>query len=116
MFVLVKILTSAIIIGIITEIARKAPTIGGIIAALPLVSILSLIWLFIQGENSTKLNQFLIGVLYGFPSTIILLTVVWLALKNSYSIISSIAFGLVAWGAWLIIQETVIRKMITNIF
>jgi amino acid transporter len=34
MFALVKIIVSAIIIGIVTEVARRYPTLGGIIAAL----------------------------------------------------------------------------------
>lgn len=45
MFLIIKIAVSAVLIGIITEIARRSPEAGGIIAALPLVSLLSLCWL-----------------------------------------------------------------------
>jgi amino acid transporter len=45
MYILVKVLVSAFVIGIVTEIARRFPSYGGIVAALPLVSLLSLIWL-----------------------------------------------------------------------
>ncbi|KIL77201.1 hypothetical protein SD77_1648 [Bacillus badius] len=48
---LVKTLISAVIIGAITMIAKASPKYGGIIAALPLVSLLSLFWLYVQGRD-----------------------------------------------------------------
>jgi len=51
MYTFFKILSSAAIIGVVTEVARRFPTYGGIIAALPLVSILSIIWLTVQSES-----------------------------------------------------------------
>ena len=36
MYVIVKIMISAILIGIVTEVSRRFPTYGRIIAALPL--------------------------------------------------------------------------------
>lgn len=54
MFTIVKIIVSAAIIGIITEISRRSPSYGGLIAALPIVSMLSMVWLYIQGEGDIK--------------------------------------------------------------
>lgn len=64
MFTLVKIIVSAIIIGIVTEVAKRYPTFGGIIAALPLVSLLSLFWLYFQGEQTQNLSKFITAVDY----------------------------------------------------
>ncbi len=43
MFTVVKVIISAIIIGVITEISRRYPQQGGVIAALPIVSLLSIL-------------------------------------------------------------------------
>lgn len=51
MYVLMKIAISAIIIGIVTEVARRFPAYGGVIAALPLVSLLSITWLYFQEKK-----------------------------------------------------------------
>ncbi len=83
MFVIVKVIISAIVIGIVTEIARRVPTYGGVVAALPLVSLLSIIWLNYQGEQNTTLIKFTLGVLWGFPATALLLFIMYIALKNS---------------------------------
>lgn len=50
MMVWVKFFTSALIIVFVTELAKRFPLYGGIIAALPLISLLSIFWLMVQGE------------------------------------------------------------------
>lgn len=67
MFTIIKIIVSAAIIGIITEISRRSPSYGGIIAALPIVSMLSMVWLYIQGETKETLSHFAFSVASGLP-------------------------------------------------
>ena len=81
MHFLVKVIVSALIIGIITEVAKHYSTIGGFIAALPLVSLLSLFWISFEGGNKQELSQFALGVLYGFPASALLLFIVYIGLK-----------------------------------
>ncbi|GLY12030.1 DUF3147 family protein [Pseudobacillus badius] len=102
---LVKTLISAVIIGAITMIAKASPKYGGIIAALPLVSLLSLFWLYVQGERPSQLSQFLFGVLYGLPSTMILIGIVAMALKQSLPFLGSLILGLGGWGVCLFLQK-----------
>jgi hypothetical protein len=111
MFTLVKIIVSAIIIGIVTEVARRYPTFGGIIAALPLVSLLSLFWLYFQGEQTQNLSKFVFGVLWGFPATAFLLLIVALSLRASFSLILSIGLGVGGWGVFLVIQKIVFKNI-----
>ncbi|MCD8575036.1 MAG: DUF3147 family protein [Erysipelotrichaceae bacterium] len=48
---IVKTLVSALIISIIAYISRKSTFIGGLIASLPLTSILALIWMYHDGSS-----------------------------------------------------------------
>ncbi|MFY0546172.1 DUF3147 family protein [Brevibacillus sp. H7] len=111
MFFLIKILTSALVIGIVTEVARRLPTAGGVIAALPIVSLLSLIWLNAQGESHLELSQFAKGVLWGFPATAVLLWIVSAGLRHSFSLFSSILLGVMGWGALFLVQDFLFKKM-----
>nr|MDH3155670.1 DUF3147 family protein [Bacillus licheniformis]MDH3162479.1 DUF3147 family protein [Bacillus licheniformis] len=111
MFLIVKIGVSAILIAIITEIARKSPEMGGMIAALPLVSLLSLFWLSVQGESLKHLSQFAKGVLWGFPATAVLLLIVVLSLKASFPVIISVVFGICGWGGCLMPQKALIHAI-----
>lgn len=65
LFTLTKAVVSALIILFVTWIAKKLPTFGGWIAALPLVSLLSAFWLSLGGQNYREIADFLTGVLWG---------------------------------------------------
>jgi hypothetical protein len=45
-YFLVKVLISAILVATISEVARRQPTLGALVASLPLLSILAVIWLW----------------------------------------------------------------------
>lgn len=105
MYTFIKIISSAAIIGIVTELARRFPVYGGIIAALPLISILSIVWLTVQGESIQNITQFTLGVIMGLPSTIVLLLVIYIALKHSVHLSLAILFGMVGWGLFLTVQK-----------
>ncbi|KIL43180.1 DUF3147 family protein [Jeotgalibacillus campisalis] len=108
MFIVMKIVASAIVIGAVTEISRRFPSYGGVIAALPLVSLLSIIWLYVQGEQAAVLSKFALGVLWGFPATAVLLLIVYFALQHSVHLFVSIGLGLGGWLLFLTVQNAVI--------
>ncbi|MGX9134081.1 DUF3147 family protein [Rummeliibacillus sp. JY-2-4R] len=107
MMMWIKLLSSALIIAIVTELAKKFPLYGGIIAALPLISLLSIFWLTIQGETIKQIQTFTIGVIMGLPATIVMLLVVYVMLKNSYSFIIALLVGMVSWGLFLGMQKII---------
>ncbi len=45
-YLLIKAALSGVIVMIVSEVARRSPGLGGLIASLPLVSILAIIWLW----------------------------------------------------------------------
>jgi hypothetical protein len=106
-----KTLVSAVIISIVTLVSKQMPKYGGVIAALPLVSLLSLFWLYFQGESTINLSRFLFGVLYGLPGTVLLIFIVAICLKNSVPILVSILLGV---GGWMIVLK--IQSLITDHF
>ncbi len=116
MYIVMKIVISAIVIGVVTEIARRFPSYGGVVAALPLVSLLSIIWLYFQGEQSNTLSNFALGVLWGFPATAILLLIVYILLKNSIPLFISIGFGIGGWLLFLFIQDYFLKTLKLSLF
>lgn len=46
MYLLLKILISAVIIGAVSEIARRSTYYGALLASLPLTSLLAMLWLY----------------------------------------------------------------------
>ncbi len=93
---LVKVLSSAVVIGLVTEVARRSPSLGGVLSALPVVSLISFAWLVKQGSERTKLSTFLKSVLLGLPATFLLLAVLYglirLGIPVFYSILGATSF------------------------
>src|SRR5215212_935198 len=45
-YLIIKAAISGVLVMIISEVARRSPGVGGLIASLPLVSVLGIIWLW----------------------------------------------------------------------
>lgn len=56
-YILVKYLATAGVVILVSEIAKRSDKVGGLIAALPLVTILALIWLHIENQPVSKLSN-----------------------------------------------------------
>ncbi len=65
----IKVFISSAIIVLVSEIAKKDNIIGGLIASIPIVSVLSIIWLYIDTNDIDKVNALANGILWMiFPS------------------------------------------------
>ncbi|MGE7762886.1 DUF3147 family protein [Peribacillus sp. NPDC097895] len=113
MFTIVKIIVSAIIIGVITDFSRRYPTQGGIIAALPIVSVLSILWLYIQGEQMETLSKFALSVVWGIPATVVMLVIIWIALQHSIHLFVSLGLGMGGWLLFLFAQDMIVKHLIS---
>jgi hypothetical protein len=54
-YLIIKALLSGVIVMIVSEVARRSPGIGGLIASLPLVSILGIIWLWRDTSDAERI-------------------------------------------------------------
>lgn len=45
-YLVIKALLSGAIVAVVSEVSRRYPGLGGLVASLPLVSVLSMIWLW----------------------------------------------------------------------
>jgi len=53
-YFIVKALLSGAIAAAVSEIARRSPNVGGLLASLPLVSVLAMIWLWRDTGDSAR--------------------------------------------------------------
>jgi len=54
-YLVVKAVISAILIVAVSEVAKRSPAFGALIASLPLVSVLGMIWLWRDTSDSARL-------------------------------------------------------------
>jgi F0F1-type ATP synthase assembly protein I len=54
-WIISKYALTALVVVLVSELAKRSDKLGGLIAALPLVTILSLIWLYVEQQSSEKI-------------------------------------------------------------
>ena len=54
-WLITKYLISAAVVVLVSEMAKRSDKLGGLITALPLVTVLTLIWLHVEGQSPSKI-------------------------------------------------------------
>jgi len=54
-YLIVKYLITAGVVVLVSELAKRSDKIGGLVAALPLVTVLTLIWLYVEQQPASKI-------------------------------------------------------------
>ena len=55
LWILTKYATTAGIVVLVSELAKRSDRLGGLVAALPLVTVLTLIWLQVENQGQDKI-------------------------------------------------------------
>lgn len=78
-FIVIKILATALMITAVTEIAKRNDQWGGLIAALPLITVLTLFWLYFEKQSSVKIaNHAYYTFWYVLPTLPMFLVFPWM--------------------------------------
>lgn len=92
----IKAALSGVVIAAASELARRNPSWGGLVASLPLTTILALLWLWRDAPEPQKAADFLVGtalyVLAALPSFFLIA----LMLRRDIAIGPAIGAGAVA--------------------
>lgn len=67
MFFTFKIIISALIIALASWLAGKKTILAGFIVAIPLISILSIFFAYIEHRDMTRINQFATSIVVAVP-------------------------------------------------
>ena len=102
-FVIIKYITTAAVVVFVSEFAKVSDKLGGLLASLPLVTVLTLIWLYIEKQPATKIaNHAYFTFWYVIPTLPMFLLFPYLLPKIGFwpTLFSCIAFTLVVFYAY----------------
>jgi len=54
-WIITKYFLTAAVVVLVSELAKRSDKLGGFVAALPLVTILALIWLYVENQSQEKI-------------------------------------------------------------
>lgn len=104
-YIFIKYLVTAALVVAVSEFAKTSDKLGGLIAALPLVTVLTLIWLFVEKQPESKIaNHAYYTFWYVIPTLPMFLLFPYLLPKWGFwpTLLACIAFTLVIFYVYAI--------------
>ncbi len=100
-YYLVKVLLTAAIIILVTEVSKRDTLLGGLIASLPIISYLAFIWLYVETGNSVRIAQLSTQIFWlVIPSLVFFIALPLLIKFNINFIISMLVSTVLMLGAY----------------
>ena len=91
---IIKLALTALIILVVSEISKRLPLLGSLIASLPLISVLGMIWIFQETKDNQKIITHAEGTFwYMLPSLPMFLVMPWM-MKKGFSFYLSLGAGI----------------------
>ncbi|MDD4977642.1 MAG: DUF3147 family protein [Gallionella sp.] len=107
-WVLTKYLLTAAVVVLVSEIAKRSDRLGGFIAALPLITLLTLIWLYLENQTQEKIaNHAWYTFWYVVPTLPMFLAFPLLLPKLGFwpTMLMSVAITLVCFGIFALVVK-----------
>ncbi len=71
----IKVLVTAVLVVAISEISKRSTMIGGVVASLPLTSLLAFVWLYGETSDTARIASLSINIFwYVLPSLVLFMT------------------------------------------
>ncbi|MBA2466666.1 MAG: DUF3147 family protein [Sphingomonas sp.] len=84
LYLLVKAAVSGLLIAIISEVARRSPGWGGLLASLPLTTLLAMIWLWRDTGDPQRVGDLALGAFWFVLPSLPLFVIIPLLLRAGW--------------------------------
>ena len=106
----IKLLMSVAIIVVCTQIGRKFPSLSGLIATMPIISLIILVWIYSDNPGNFKLMEdFTKAALWGILPSILFFIVAYICFMKHYPIGIVLCAGFGTWLAGAFIHQWFLR-------
>lgn len=110
MQILIKVIISVCIILLATSIAKKFPSLAGLIGVMPLTGALVLAWVFLENHGNPEVMQhFAKGALWGILPSILFFLVAFFCLRREFPLIAVLAASFSAWFVAAVIHQWALK-------
>jgi len=112
----IKLVLTAAIIVLISEVSKKLPLLGSLIASLPLISVIGMIWMYGEKTDSEKIASHAEGTFwYVLPSLPMFLVMPWLMRKWGIPFPVALGIGVVLTGSLYVLTTKILGRFGMNL-
>jgi len=111
----IKLLISAGLIVIISEVSKKLPLFGSLIASLPLISVIGMIWMYGETKDLARIADHAEGTFwYVLPSLPMFLLMPWM-MRKGVSFPVALTTGIALTGFLYVVMTKILAKFGMNL-
>mgnify|MGYP001327232220 CR=1 FL=1 len=92
-YLIIKALLSGVIVAAVAEVSKRYPGIGGLIASLPLVSVLGMIWIWRDTGDTARLAAHAEATFWFVLPSLPMFLVIPIMLRNGMGFWAALAAG-----------------------
>ena len=106
-----KLLISVFIIIVCTQAGRKAPSLAGLIAVMPLASLIVLVWLYADNPgNFGLLTEYTKGALLGIIPTVLFFLTAFMCFRKQMSLWMVLCASFAVWLIASAVHQWLLHK------
>ncbi len=107
---IVKILLSVVVIVVCTQIGRSFPALSGLIATMPIVSVIILVWIYSDNPGNFRLMEdFTRAALLGIVPSILFFVAAYISFTNHYPIGIVLCVSFSTWLVGAFVHQWLLR-------
>ncbi len=114
-YYILKVFITAVLVVLISEISKRSSLIGAILASLPIVSLLAIIWLYIDTKSVEKISQLSTGIFWLVLPSLSLFIVLPLLLKSKVNFYASLVISCAVMVLLYFTMVFILKKLNMNL-
>ena len=108
LFYIAKVLFTSVVIVSVTEIAKRSDKLGGLVAALPLTTILIIFWMYFEGFSNEKISKHMLYTAF-FVIPTLPMFIIFPLLIGKFDFIGAVVIGMVLTIVLLTLTDKIVR-------
>jgi hypothetical protein len=94
LYATLKVLLTSVLIVAVSETAKRSSLFGAVLASVPLISVLAMIWLYIDTRDVEKIADLATGIFWLVLPSLVLFVALPLLLRNGVDFYASLALSI----------------------
>lgn len=105
-YLIFKVVLTAVLVVAVSEVGKRSLLLGGLLASIPLTSLLALAWLQVETGNRERVAELSTSIFWLIPPSLIFLAALPLLLRTELPAWAAFALSVLATGAgyWIYLQ------------
>jgi hypothetical protein len=95
LYYFIKLLFSAVIIVVVSELAKRQPAWAGALASLPLVSLLAIVWLYVDTRSTAQVAELSLSIFWLVLPSLLFFVALPLLLRQGLGFTSALTLAMV---------------------